>query len=85
MSIDRVLDKEHLTGKIMQKMCTKSRCLTTLILVNPITACKKFFFKKDILKEDYQKGLKKVVTSHSSGYKTKIFVIDYLTKYDDVM
>ena len=62
LSIDRVPNKEHFYGKIIQKMCTKSYPRTPfLILVNNLKQplhSRNYFKKKIFLKEDYQKALK---------------------------
>ena len=57
-----VLNKKHFYGKIMEKMYTKSSRWPLFYfgkLPKTATACKKFFWKQDILKGDYQKPLKK--------------------------
>ena len=57
-----VLNKKHFYGKIMEKMYTKSSRWPLFYfgkLPKTATACKKFFWKQDILKKDYQKPLKK--------------------------
>ena len=48
MSIDRVLNRKHFYGKVMQKICTKSWSQTPFYFAKqPKTAiaCKKFFLK----------------------------------------
>ena len=57
-----VLNKKHFYGKIMEKMYTKPSRWPLFYfgkLPKTATACKKFFWKQDILKGDYQKPLKK--------------------------
>ena len=62
LAIYRVLNKEHFHKKIMQKISTKSWSQTTFLFwwITLSIACKKLFLKYGILKEDYQKALKKL-------------------------
>ena len=98
LAIYKVLNKEHFHKKIMQKIRSKSWSQTTFLFswITLSIACKKLFLKCGILKENYQKALKKLTLFfllnpapfHCSGYeasskKTPLLVICYLTKFDD--
>ena len=56
-----ITSKGAFACKYMQKYAPKANPRPLFSLVKPKAAitCKEFFYKSDILKEDYQKGLKK--------------------------
>ena len=80
LSIDRVLNKEHLYGKIIQKICTKS-----IPKVNQNSHCmQEILLKIRYFERGLSKGLKKVNFIFLSN-PIPLLVMYYMTKFDDVI